>query len=162
PEPQPPEHYPEGDDDRRLHEKRGEVRRNLKHEGWAGRRPDAGASGPNPARAAVLRLLGALGVCRQAVAGALVLGEERDLARLVDPLRIAAAHGALALENHTLVDDEARNADVPEDLARRVYLESLPRGHVPRDLPVHDDGRAIDLRVDHRGLADDQRVLRRD
>src|SRR6185503_18215723 len=124
------------------------------HEGWAGLRPGAAASGRIPASDTVLRLLGALGVCREAVARAIVLGEECDPAGRVDQLRVAAAaHGALAFEHDALVDDEARNADISVHLPRRMDLEPLASGHVPLDGPVDHDGRAVDLRVDDRGLA---------
>src|SRR6185503_2228846 len=78
PEPQTAEHDPEDHEDRGLDDQNSEIRGNLKHEGWAGLRPGAAASGLIPATDTVLRLLGALGVCREAVARAIVIGEEWD------------------------------------------------------------------------------------
>src|SRR5262249_51760623 len=74
----------------------------------------------------------------------------------------APAHRALALEHGALVDDEAAAVDVPDHLARRAQLEPRAGLDVAGHLTVHDDGRARDLRLHDRALADRERVLGRD
>ena len=60
------------------------------------------------------------------------------------------------------MNDEARRRDVAQDLARRADLEPLASRDVARHLAEHHDRRTGDLRVDDRGLADGECVLRRD
>src|SRR5262245_21303427 len=99
---------------------------------------------------------------QRAVAGPVVLREERHLPVLLDAGALGRAHRALSLEDDPFVDHEARCRDVAVDLPGRTDLEPLPGRDVARDLPVHDDRAAVDLCIDDGALADRQGVLRRD
>ena len=110
-------------------------------------------------------LLGDLGVKlerRGRFGRTLVLGEKRDLAFLLDALRVhAAAHRALAFEDHTFVNDQTRARDVAEYLARSTNLELLAGGDIASDPAMHDYGRPVDLGVHDGALADNEGVLGR-
>src|SRR5262249_47043908 len=74
----------------------------------------------------------------------------------------APAHRGLALEHGAPAADEAAAGDVPGHLAPRPPLEPRAGLDVAGHLTVHDDGRARDLRLHDRALADRERVLGRD
>jgi len=61
-----------------------------------------------------------------AVTGAIVLRDQRDLAILLRPHRLRSPHRALAFEDDPFVDDEARCGDIAEELSGRAYLVTRP------------------------------------
>src|SRR5215203_5868766 len=75
---------------------------------------------------------------------------------------LRATHRAMPFENDAFLDDQARRRDVPEQFSRCTNFDALTRSDVTSDAPHDDDAAAGDLRVDDRGFADDQRVLRCD
>src|SRR5258708_5257811 len=122
------------------------------------RMPGALATSTARRRRKLLDRLGMHCLREERVGGAIVLGERRDLALG----RLGTTHGAVTLEDHALLDDQARRRDVAEQLSWRLDLDALARRDVASDLALDDYGAAEDLRVDDRRLADDQRVLRGD
>src|SRR6266436_1163444 len=75
---------------------------------------------------------------------------------------LASAHRAATVEQCALVYDQARRGDAALHAAGRAELQPLTGGHVAGHPALDDDRGTRDLRVHHRALADDQRILRGD
>src|SRR5262249_25662450 len=97
-----------------------------------------------------------------AVASFLVLRKRGDLGNFRRTSLGAARHRTVPLEDHPLVDHQARRHDVAEQSAGGANLHALARIDVASNFAANDDRRAADLRRDDRTLADNQGILRRD
>src|SRR5262249_21933945 len=82
------------------------------------------------------------------------------LVRFFRPVIGGPPHGTVSLEHHALVNHQARSGDVPSQLPRGAQLDAFAAVDVTDHFPFDDDRTSTDMRVDDRGVADNNRVLR--
>jgi len=90
----------------------------------------------------------------------LKIGRARLFDGLLGRLLYHRLHRAVTLELGALFDDQGLGVDLRLDASRPVKLDAFPSADLPLHVTTDEDLIDVDLRVDFRGLADNQALAR--